>query len=138
MAGTVSLPPVEAVGAGITRTRAALGLVVDGLAQLGTAIVTRPTEAPPASGPIGIGVSLGIAWRELGLLGVVFLAGILSANLAVFNALPIPPLDGGRMLMIVLRSLIERVTYLVGFVFLFAFLIWVTGFDIIRQLGGQP
>ena len=27
-------------------------------------------------------------------------------------------------------------TYVVGFVFLFAFIIWVTGFDIIRSLGG--
>jgi hypothetical protein len=27
-------------------------------------------------------------------------------------------------------------TYLVGFVFLFAFIIWVTGFDIARGLGG--
>ena len=30
----------------------------------------------------------------------------------------------------------ERLTYVVGFVFLFAFLIWVTGFDIARSLGG--
>ena len=30
----------------------------------------------------------------------------------------------------------ERLTYLVGFVFLFAFLIWITGFDIVRSLGG--
>jgi membrane-associated protease RseP (regulator of RpoE activity) len=30
----------------------------------------------------------------------------------------------------------ERLTYVVGFVFLFAFLIWVTGFDIIRGLSG--
>ena len=28
----------------------------------------------------------------------------------------------------------ERLTYLVGFVFLFAFLIWITGFDILRGL----
>lgn len=144
VSGSVSLPPAEAIGVGVKRTTAALGLVVDGLAQLGTAIVTRPTEAPPASGPIGIADSLGLAWRELGVLGVLFLAAILSANLAVFNALPIPPLDGGRMLMMVLKALfgarvslrIERLTYLVGFVVLFAFLIWVTGFDIIRQLGG--
>ena len=32
----------------------------------------------------------------------------------------------------------ERLTYLVGFVFLFAFLIWITGFDIVRILGGSP
>ena len=30
----------------------------------------------------------------------------------------------------------EQLTYMVGFVFLFAFIIWVTGFDIIRSLGG--
>jgi membrane-associated protease RseP (regulator of RpoE activity) len=48
------------------------------------------------------------------------------------------------MLMIVLKKLFgtrislraERLTYVVGFMFLFAFLIWVTGFDIARQLGG--
>ena len=70
------------------------------------------------------------------------MAGILSANLAVVNILPFPPLDGGRMLMITLKQLFgerislraERLTYVVGFVFLFAFLIWVTGFDIVRGL----
>ena len=74
----------------------------------------------------------------------LFVAGILSANLAVVNVLPFPPLDGGRMLMIVLKRLFgarislraEQLTYMVGFVFLFAFLIWVTGFDIVRSLGG--
>jgi membrane-associated protease RseP (regulator of RpoE activity) len=47
------------------------------------------------------------------------------------------------MLMITLKRLFgarislqaEQLTYVVGFVFLFAFIIWVTGFDIIRSLG---
>ena len=60
------------------------------------------------------------------------------------NILPFPPLDGGRMLVIVLKRIFgerislraERLTYVVGFVFLFAFLIWITGFDIVRSLGG--
>ena len=30
----------------------------------------------------------------------------------------------------------EQMTYFVGFVFLFAFLIWVSGFDIVRILSG--
>ena len=67
--------------------------------------------------------------------------GILSANLAVVNILPFPPLDGGRMLMITLKRFFgarislraEQLTYMVGFVFLFAFLIWITGFDIVAQ-----
>jgi membrane-associated protease RseP (regulator of RpoE activity) len=30
----------------------------------------------------------------------------------------------------------EQMTYVVGFVFLFGFIIWVTGFDIARIVGG--
>jgi hypothetical protein len=30
----------------------------------------------------------------------------------------------------------EQLTYLVGFVFLFAFIIWVSGFDLVRTFGG--
>ena len=60
------------------------------------------------------------------------------------SSLPFPPLDGGRMLMITLKRFFgdrislraEQLTYMVGFVFLFAFLIWVTGYDIVRSLGG--
>ena len=34
---------------------------------------------------------------------------------------------------------VERLTYLVGFVLLFGFLIWITYFDIVRQVsGGTP
>ena len=48
------------------------------------------------------------------------------------------------MLMITLKRIFgsrisvraEQLTYLVGFAFLFAFIIWVSGFDIIRSLGG--
>jgi membrane-associated protease RseP (regulator of RpoE activity) len=48
------------------------------------------------------------------------------------------------MLIIVLKSIFgrrislraERLTYAVGFLFLFAFLIWVTGFDLARMFRG--
>ena len=59
---------------------------------------------------------------------------------------PVPDalLDRGRALLIVLKSILgtrisvraERLTYVVGFAFLFAFLIWVSGFDIVRVLSG--
>ena len=59
---------------------------------------------------------------QAGPLATLYLAGILSANLALVNILPFPPLDGGRMLMIVLKCVVgnrislqaERLTYLVG------------------------
>ena len=134
----------DAVEVGAQRTVDALGLILDGLGQLGDSIVNRPTEAPPVSGPVGIATQIGDIFWQLGPIMTLYVAGILSANLAVVNILPFPPLDGGRMLVITLKRIFgqrislraERLTYLVGFVFLFTFLIWITGFDIVRSLGG--
>jgi regulator of sigma E protease len=120
-----------------------MGLIVGGLGSLVGSVVADPTAPPPVSGPVGIAMQIGdILWNN-GLVMTLYVAGILSANLAVVNILPFPPLDGGRMLMITLKRLFgarislraEQLTYVVGFVFLFAFIIWVTGFDIIRSLG---
>jgi len=106
--------------------------------------VSDPTAAPPVQGPIGIATSIGQVFRDFGPVMTLYVAGILSANLALVNALPFPPLDGGRMLVIVLKRIFgtrislqaERLTYFVGFAFLMAFLLWVTVFDVIR--GGSP
>jgi len=140
----IEYSPVEAVRIGATRTVDALGLILGGLATLADAIANHPTEPPPVSGPVGIATQLGDVFWQLGPIMTLYVAGVLSANLAVVNILPFPPLDGGRMLMITLKRFFgerislraERLTYMVGFLFLFAFLIWVTGYDIIRSLGG--
>jgi len=133
-----------ALGIGVQRTVTATGLIIDGVGQLVTAIVTRPTEPPPASGPVGIATQIGDVFWSLGPIVTLYLAGILSANLAIVNILPFPPLDGGRMLMLILKRFAgerlslraERLTYFVGFAMLLAFLVWVTAFDIARGLGG--
>jgi len=137
-----SLP--EAVGVGAGRTVAALGLIVEGLGTLVSSVAADPTQPPPVAGPVGIATQIGDVFWQLGPIVTLYVAGILSANLAVVNILPFPPLDGGRMLMITLKRLFgarisvraEQLTYMVGFVFLFGFLIWITGFDIIRGLTG--
>jgi regulator of sigma E protease len=141
---TIQYGFVQALQIGVQRTVDALGLIVGGLATLVDAIANRPTEPPPVSGPVGIATQLGDVFWQLGPTLTLYVAGVLSANLAVVNILPFPPLDGGRMLMITLKHFFgerislraERVTYMVGFMFLFAFLIWVTGYDILRSLGG--
>ena len=135
--------PGAAIELGVDRTVAATQLIVDGLGELATAIVSRPTQPPPATGPVGIAVQIGEVFWQLGPIATLFLAGVLSANLAVINILPLPPLDGGRMLVLVLKSAfgtrlslrVERLTYVVGFAFLFGFLTWITGFDVLRSLG---
>ena len=151
---------VAAIGAGAAWTVSAFTLILDGLADLVASIVANPAQAPPVSGPVGIAGQVGDVFWQLGPIFTLYLAALLSANLALVNILPFPPLDGGRMLVLVLKALlsgggralraagvrvngpsaetaisVERLTYLVGFVFLFGFLIWITYFDIARQGG---
>jgi regulator of sigma E protease len=133
-----------AIQIGIDQTVRWMGLIVGGLASLVSSVVSNPTAPPPVSGPVGIATQIGDIFWNSGPILTLYVAGILSANLAVVNILPFPPLDGGRMLMITLKRIFgarislraEQLTYVVGFVFLFAFIIWVTGFDIIRIVGG--
>jgi regulator of sigma E protease len=152
---------VSAVAAGAAWTVAAFTLILNGLADLVASIVSNPGQAPPVSGPVGIAVQVGDVFWQLGPIFTLYLAGLLSANLALVNILPFPPLDGGRMLVLLIKAILsgggralraagirvsgpssqavmsaERLTYLVGFVFLFGFLIWITYFDIARQVGG--
>jgi regulator of sigma E protease len=121
------------------------GLILSGLGDLVNGFIKDPTAAPGAQGPIGIAVSLGDLLLNSGIVLTLFVAGILSVNLGVVNILPFPPLDGGRMAMLVIKRLFgarvslraERLTYAVGFVFLLVFIFWVSAFDIAR-LGQTP
>ncbi len=139
----ITQSPTAALGLAWDRTAGAFRLILDGLGQLAGSIIRNPTEAPPVTGPVGIAVQVGQVFWQLGLVFTLYLAGILSANLALVNILPLPPLDGGRMAVLVLQRVAgnrisqgaERLTYLVGFVFLFGFLIWITYFDVLRQIG---
>ncbi len=140
---TNDLPSAIQIGA--QQTVRALGLILGGLGSLVHSVATDPTAPPPVSGPVGIATQIGDVFWNSGPILTLYVAAILSANLALVNILPFPPLDGGRMLMITLKRLFgarislraEQLTYVVGFVFLFTFIIWVTGYDIIRSLGGS-
>jgi len=139
-------PLTDAAGIGASETTRWFGLILGGLGDLAGSVARDPTAAPPVSGPVGIATSLGEVFRGSGPILTLYVAGILSANLALVNFLPFPPLDGGRMLVILLKAIprygarisvrAERLTYAIGFVALFTFLIWITVFDVVRQIGG--
>jgi regulator of sigma E protease len=140
---TFTRTPVEAIATGVERTVDAFGLIINGLAALIGSIASEPTQPPPVTGPIGIFEQVNLVFWQAGIVPTLYLAGLLSANLALVNILPFPPLDGGRMLMLAIKAAVgtrlsvrvEQLTYMVGFVFLFGFLIYVTLFDILR-IGG--
>lgn len=95
--------------------------------------------ATPASivGPVGI-VNIAVATGKIGFAYVLQLLGLISLNLAVLNILPIPALDGGRLLFIIIEKLrgkqfsppVENRVNALGFVFLLILITLVTVKDI--------
>jgi regulator of sigma E protease len=74
------------------------------------------------------------------------LNSLLSVNLAILNLLPIPALDGGRI-MFALAEMISRkrippekeaLIHMAGFVLLIGFMIIVTFMDINNWIAGKP
>ena len=130
--------PVTAIKLGLARTVDASTLILRTLGDLVTNVDNLTN--PPVSGPIGIVSAVDTVRTQLPPVFLFWLIGMLSANLAIVNILPLPPLDGGRVLMTVLQKLsggrvtpaFERAFYLAGFIFLITFLIWISYFDIAR------
>ena len=98
--------PIAAVRAGAAWTVSAFRLIIDGLASLVSSVATNCRLGPPVTGPVGIAVQVGDVFWQLGPIFTLYLAGLLSANLALVNILPFPPLDGGRILVLLLKSLL--------------------------------
>ncbi len=91
------------------------------------------------SGPVGVAEVVGDA-AKMGLLNFLYIVTVLSINLGVFNLIPFPALDGGRLLFLVIEGIrrkpinrnVESYINFVGIMILFAFMIFVTVKDIFK------
>jgi regulator of sigma E protease len=104
-------------------------------------ILTRRLSTRSLAGPIGIAQLSGEAYRA-GLSELVILVCFISLNLGLFNLLPIPVLDGGVMLLLLIEGLIghdlsvevkERFVQ-AGIVVLLLLAVFVMYNDIVRTL----
>ncbi|MGI9045054.1 MAG: RIP metalloprotease RseP [Gemmatimonadaceae bacterium] len=91
--------PVEAVTSGWTATWRMAGMVIDAIQGL----ATRRIAASELGGPIMIAQASVQAARG-GAEQLLFLVALISVNLAVFNLLPIPILDGGQIVIALLEG----------------------------------
>jgi len=90
------------------------------------------------SGPVGVVGAIGQA-AKIGLDTLLPMLCLITVNLGVFNLLPIPALDGGRLTFILFEMIARRpvpqkyesLIHGVGFVLLMLFLIFVVFKDII-------
>jgi regulator of sigma E protease len=124
--GLVHTDPLEQIIGHIVNT----GRVLWSLVHPGSDI--NPTQL---SGPVGIGR---IFWQasEAGIRYVLWIAILVNVNLAIFNLLPIPVLDGGHMLFATIARLRGRAlpfnfvaaTQSIFMVLLFSMILYVTFF----------
>ncbi len=98
--------------------------------------------APEVTGPVGISQILGEA-AKLGLGQLLYLVGALSANLGLINLLPIPALDGSRLLFAGIEAVRgkpidpdkESLVHFIGFFLLMILFLVITYKDILRLIG---
>lgn len=89
------------------------------------------------SGPVGVTVAVASAAKE-NLMNILPIMALITINLGIFNLLPIPALDGGRLMFILFEMIFrkpvpqkyESAVHAAGFVLLFAFMILIAAKDI--------
>lgn len=109
--------------------------------QFLTGIVERRMSPKSLDGPIRIAQLSGEAARE-GPSAFIVLMSMVSLNLAIFNLLPIPILDGGVMAMLLIEMVMRRdlslsvkeAVFKVGFVFIMVLVVFVIYNDISKIL----
>lgn len=95
--------------------------------------------ADAVSGPVGMADAVGQATRS-GIYSLLYLFTLITMNLGVFNLLPFPALDGGRIIFILIEMIIrkpvkkevEHAINTAGILLLFALMILVTLKDIVN------
>jgi regulator of sigma E protease len=102
-------------------------------------IIKTPSNA--LVGPIGAGQLTVEVVRSSGSSSLLFMAGMISLGLAIFNFFPIPPLDGGGMLVALIEGARRgkrisprtmHLAYTIGTAFLIALVVLITSVDIWR------
>ena len=140
--GTLKLSPPLALAQGAWLGWEITKSTATGLLGFFEQIFTGTADFSQVSGPIGITV-FGAATLKQGWAATAVLTALISINLAVINVIPIPGLDGGRLLIIIIEAIIRRpvspplVTKLTvaGFVLLVLLMLVVSYHDIARLVG---
>lgn len=137
--------PIRGAAYGIVEALTLGYLIVQALFTMISDLLTRFIVPQEVMGPVGIvhQASKNDLFAQ-GPLAVLLFAGLISINLAVMNVLPIPALDGGRAVFIILEKVvgkhrISKVEYYAnygGYAVLLALIFLITARDVVRIVQG--
>lgn len=140
--GVLQLPVHLALAQGALATKNLTISTAQGLSQFFGQLFTGRGDFSQVSGPIGI-AQVGSQAVESGFAAAAVIAALISINLALINLIPIPGLDGGRLLFIIVESIIRRPISqklsigltLAGFALIILLMVVVTYSDIAKLIG---
>ncbi|MDO8512228.1 MAG: site-2 protease family protein [bacterium] len=127
--------PIE----GVRATVRVVKMTATGIGGLFYNLIWQRQVPSDVAGPVGIAKIVGQVGSQ-GVLPLMELMAVLSVNLALINILPIPALDGGRVLFVIIEALgirtfrgkIEQMAHSIGFVLLILLVLLITINDIRR------
>jgi len=130
---------LKAVKLGFVYTYHMTVSILSGLGML----FTGGASASDLAGPVGITSMVGEAARS-GMGNLLIFSALLSTNLGIVNLLPIPALDGSRMVFALVEAVRrkpmdpekEGLIHWVGFLFLMLIIVFATYNDIVRLIKG--
>ncbi len=122
------------ISSGFKRTTWMTKMMLNGLV-----LIFKGKAEADLVGPVGIVHLVGEA-AKVGIFNLLYLAAIVSINLAVFNILPIPALDGSRLVFLLIELIRgkpvepekEGMVHFVGFAILMMLMIFIAYKDFIR------
>ncbi|HET9406905.1 MAG TPA: site-2 protease family protein [Candidatus Sulfotelmatobacter sp.] len=135
-----TLPFAQALSLSVERNKHASLLIL----ELVKKMLERKMSLRSIEGPIRIGQAAGEAASRKGWTPLMELTAAISLNLGVFNLLPIPILDGGVIMFLLIEGLIRRDiglrikerVYQAAFVFLVLFAVMVIYNDLMKTIPG--
>ncbi len=131
--------PIEALAIGVKKT---WYFIMNVYVMMERMIVSRSVGVKQLSGPVGI-VHVGGQFAKAGLTEFLYFLAMISANLAVINFLPLPIVDGGLMVFLIVEKIkgspvslqVQVATQVIGLFLLGAAFLFVTFQDVIRLAG---
>jgi regulator of sigma E protease len=140
--GVLKLLPPVALAQGALIAKEMVVAEATGLSDLVVGAVRGNADLSQVSGPVGI-ATIGSQAVSQGYAMIITITALISINLALINILPVPGLDGGRLLFIIIEGIMRRpisktvatTATLIGFGLLVLLMIVVTAHDIAKLIG---
>lgn len=110
-------------------------LTLDGVRML----VTGKVAMKEMTGPVGLPKIIGQAYGQGGFFALLGIFILISINIGIMNLLPIPALDGGRLIFVIpeffgikVNKKIEEKIHMIGMIFLLVLMLIIVFFDVTK------